>query len=619
MALKDTTQIILRAKDETAKAFTSAEGNVKSLGGGMDNIAAKSKLVVAAVAAIGVAAAAAFAAMAKEALDTAAEIQKLSQIAGVSAEAFQELTAVADRYQVSQDALSDGLKELNLRADEFVKTGGGSAAEAFKTLNFSVNDLNNRLSDAPALFAEIARRMEGLSQASKIRIADEIFGGQGGEQFVQIFNAGSKAIGDQTKRWRELGGVLSNEMVAGAAKSKAELDEMRKLIETKLTRAILENRDAIMQAIGAFIEYGTAAGRALGILAPSKQERIAELNELIREQEELLTKAEEKWLTAMGKGAVHPSLVSRVRFLTNNLRQLEAQLEALEGRKPLEITIKKKPPPALVSPEEEKKLLEEADATYKFFLQQRSLADAARIEEIRARFAERDELDRERAILTQELAVQDMDEMFNAREEHEERMAEMIKRFQDRNREDEMANQASILALWESGWKGKAAVVGEVMGDVSVLMESNSRKMFEVGKAAAIAQTVISTILGAQHAYTSMAQIPYVGPILGAIAAAAAIAAGAIRVQKIKSTSFRGGGSVGSAGGRSSIGGGGRATPPVQNVPAQPTQQALPPPRIVNVTVESDSILTDAWVRDNLIPTLNEAAGDGVTINAAAA
>ena len=45
---------------------------------------------------------------------------------------------------------------------------------------------------------------------------------------------------------------------------------------------------------------------------------------------------------------------------------------------------------------------------------------------------------------------------------------------------------------------------------------------------------MVSTIQGAQDAFTSLAKVPYVGPILGAAAAAAAIAAGFARVAQIR-------------------------------------------------------------------------------------
>ena len=60
-------------------------------------------------------------------------------------------------------------------------------------------------------------------------------------------------------------------------------------------------------------------------------------------------------------------------------------------------------------------------------------------------------------------------------------------------------------------------------------------------KAAAITQTIIETYKGAQAAFSALAPIPYVGPVLGAAAAAAAIAGGMARVGQIRSAREQGG------------------------------------------------------------------------------
>jgi hypothetical protein len=79
-------------------------------------------------------------------------------------------------------------------------------------------------------------------------------------------------------------------------------------------------------------------------------------------------------------------------------------------------------------------------------------------------------------------------------------------------------------------------------GSMTALMNTNSKKMFEIGKAAAIAETVVNTYAAAMGAYRALAMIPYVGPFLGAAAAAAAIASGMAQVSAIKSQQIGGGG-----------------------------------------------------------------------------
>ncbi len=101
--------------------------------------------------------------------------------------------------------------------------------------------------------------------------------------------------------------------------------------------------------------------------------------------------------------------------------------------------------------------------------------------------------------------------------------------------------------LWNMGWKGKLKVTGQVLGALSNLMQSENKKQFEIGKKAAIAQTVINTYEMATSSYKALAGIPYVGPVLGAIAAGAAILYGKSQVSAIKSQSFGGGGVAGGA------------------------------------------------------------------------
>ena len=61
--------------------------------------------------------------------------------AGVGLQEFQEWKYVAEQNRIGVDSLVDGMKELNLRADEFIETGKGPAAEAFARLGFGAGEL----------------------------------------------------------------------------------------------------------------------------------------------------------------------------------------------------------------------------------------------------------------------------------------------------------------------------------------------------------------------------------------------------------------------------------------------------------------------------------------------
>ena len=100
----------------------------------------------------------------------------------------------------------------------------------------------------------------------------------------------------------------------------------------------------------------------------------------------------------------------------------------------------------------------------------------------------------------------------------------------------------------------KLNLAADALGNLAKIAGEQSK----VGKAAAIAQATISTFLGAQEAFTSLAGIPVVGPALGALAAGAAIVSGIATVKQITATKTLGG----SSGGGSSISAPRRATAP---------------------------------------------------------
>lgn len=136
------------------------------------------------------------------------------------------------------------------------------------------------------------------------------------------------------------------------------------------------------------------------------------------------------------------------------------------------------------------------------------------------------------------------------------------------------------------------------------LMQSSSRKMFEVGKAAAIANTIISTYEGAQKAYTALVGIPYVGPFLAAAAAAAAIVVGIQRVQAINNTKF-GSNSI-SAGVGASIGT--YSAQPGTNIPANtPASGTQGSQILVNVTVNGHVLDQRAFTDEILVPAIKDA------------
>lgn len=127
---------------------------------------------------------------------------------------------------------------------------------------------------------------------------------------------------------------------------------------------------------------------------------------------------------------------------------------------------------------------------------------------------------------------------------------EMDRAHTDRYMQQLAESQAQEIAMTTATAEERAAIesmyeqqrlsgLSEMFGDISTIMNAGSRNMFEIGKAAAIAQAIVDTYSSAQSAYSSLVSIPVVGPVLGIAAAAAAVTAGTMRVTQIQSTQFQ--------------------------------------------------------------------------------
>lgn len=295
-----TRQLEARAKDSADKMAKSYE----SVGGRMSAAFKKIAMpkiagIAGAAAGIGVAGAVA---SVRDVTRSLAEMGDEAKRAGMGVEVFQEWRYVADQNRISLDALTDGFKELSLRADEFVITGAGSAAEAFQRLGFNAEELKDKLKDPSALMLEIIKRLQSMDKAAQIRISDELFGGTGGEQFVQLLEKGAGKIQDQIARARDLGLVMDSDMIAKAAELDAKFREVEArlqsiwrtgVVEAAQFFGLVERERAKLEfdpATAARLVGGDTAG-ALGDLPEVPQSALAEIEGLRLEYEGLADEA----------------------------------------------------------------------------------------------------------------------------------------------------------------------------------------------------------------------------------------------------------------------------------------------------------------------------------------
>lgn len=285
----------------TALDVVASIGRIKSMAGGVAGIAAG--IVSASTVAV-----------IRDAASAIASIGDEARRAGLDVKSFQELKYVAEQNRIGVDALTDGIKELNLRADEFILTGSGSAAEAFKRLGLEADDLKRKLKDPSALFTEIIGKLQQFDKAAQIRILDEVFGGTGGEQFVQLIEAGEAGIRDTIKAANDLGIVLDEKMIQQAEEVDRKFNAIATTVGTNLKAAIV----SVVGSMGQFIDsFNDIQNQQTNTLAARQTELLGKRNDIAQQIREARQQRQ-----AMGEYGAKGMLDEQIKQLEEYFDQL---------------------------------------------------------------------------------------------------------------------------------------------------------------------------------------------------------------------------------------------------------------------------------------------------------
>lgn len=475
--------------------------------------------------------------------NTADEMGKLAQKVGVSVESLSGLAYAARLSNLSVESLGLGLKQLS----RYMVENNIQAV--------SVEEQLLRIAD------EFAKSADG---ANKTAVAMKYFG-KSGADLIPFLNEGRAGIEKLREEAAKMGLVVSKDAAEAAAKFNDNLTKLKASSEGlaihlggPLVKALGDAAGAMLDAEkkgGSFLDKLAAGFRAL-VVGGDDQEwarRFVNTTDIYLNALDRMDKAR--------SGRSVESLSASERAIYER-----AKAEAAKAKAELDTMQKIKP---IIAPEEEKKKEEKKK-------QMAAPFDAKAAEEQ----ARREEDAREESVKTAAEAAQLMDDQrqkdlerqraaraldLQETDDYNQMNIEQLKALQDEririlmeaaDMEQEVAIQKGQEILnaeregertrLEMGYKHREldlASAKTFFGHMSALMNTKSKELFAIGKAAAIAETIINTHAAAMAAYKSLAGISIVGPALGAAAAGAAIIAGMAQVQSIRSQSFGGGGS----------------------------------------------------------------------------
>jgi len=198
--------------------------------------------------AIGVGAVAKFA---KDNLDAADAMSKLSLRTGIAAPTLDKFRKVAELSDTSIEGLSKAFTILAKNSADAAE-GSGPAADAFAKLGINVTDAGGKLRTTDAIFLDIADRFAQLADGTdKAALASDIFGSRLGSQLIPLLNSGGDAV-------RNMSTALTQDFADRAAVFNDRLENMQEQLQQlglELTTALLPVLEAL---VGVFEQVGSA-------------------------------------------------------------------------------------------------------------------------------------------------------------------------------------------------------------------------------------------------------------------------------------------------------------------------------------------------------------------------
>jgi hypothetical protein len=539
---------IAGALGRITSAFQSANGAALLLGGGLG--------VALGSAVRGVSA------LQQSALTYAGAIKDASIQTGFGTDSIQELQFAAIQLGLTEDQLSSGLRRLSVAIGD-ARIGGIQASPVLQRLGIDLADVAGAARSNEAVFRDVVDRLRAIKDpAIQAAQAFDLFGKEAGPKFLELISQGSTGLDAYAQAARDAGAVVDQDFIESMKAASDELAALDKQISVNLVNA-----------------FGTASPLML-----RWKQLVVEVTGALADLRDANREVLRGWDILAGGSGVLPNVTKGMEDFYGVLLNIEDTYGRLGTMPPLRLPDDQPIPFAHGkgpdTPGASTRTAAAEDQAARLLEIERGTAAAHRAIEAELGIGLQEQwiLNEEAFLDSQAMQL----EALSVNAEKEKRIKEDLANFD--------------LSLQ----KERYAAASFALSNLGSLMQSHSRKAFEVGKVAAIAETTVSTFKAAQDSFAWGAKLG--GPVLGGALAATAIIAGLARVQAIKSTNFGGGGSM-PAGGGAGAGGGSNAQ---GGTPGSGGSR-------VYITLKGSELYSGDSVRQ-LIERINEAQGDGARI-----
>lgn len=512
------------------------------------------------------------------AADAADELGKLSQKIGVSVESLSALKYAASVNNLSLEQLGTGLRQLSKYMVENRITG------------ISVENQLLKIAD------EFAGAADGIG---KTTLAMKYFG-KSGADLIPFLNQGSAGIAELRKEAEKLGIIINADVAKAANEFNDNLTKLKASSEALAIKMAGPLVDAISKATKAMLDAKLEGEDFFTVWAEGwrtlvtgddadkwSKEMVDATNRLLDAQNALdraRSNTYGSWITGGKNVEKALASVATAQAEVNRLQSIK-QILVPEIDKPAGGGSEVNKPEIEVpggDAELGKQLQEQMDVEVQIRAEQAQI-----ISDMRAA-----ELEKERAFYNERNRI--LMEAYDREQEEAIRQGQETIAIDEQIRQTKKQQQAYMLTD-----------AAGFLSNLASLTNTSSRKAFEFGKAASLAQAGIKTGLAVIDAWEAGMSVggPY-APVVAAAYAGAALAAGANYMNNIRKQSFGGGGGAPTPAGQGSSG----VAAPVASAPAQSSNRQTGPDTFISLS--GDSMYSDKSVRA-LLKRLESSTKDG--------
>lgn len=187
-------------------------------------------------------------------LDVTGELVDTADRLGVTTDALQELRFAAGQSGVGADQLDTALTKLSTKLGEFA-SGGKEATDAFTKLGLASQLNSGELQTTDQVLEAVAGKLSEFSTTAEASAAAaDLFGDRLGPKLVGFLRTGQDGIRSLREDARNLGIVMSSELVAQSEAAGDKLAALGNVISSTVTVAIAQLTPKIGEIAQSFLD-----------------------------------------------------------------------------------------------------------------------------------------------------------------------------------------------------------------------------------------------------------------------------------------------------------------------------------------------------------------------------